>query len=96
MEDVDYYQKHGAVVLRNVLSSYELNLVRDGIDQVVLQNPSVRAIVATNDDDDTTGQFFEDFNRWIDIPSLRTFITGTRLSRIGAQLMQSSTATLYS
>ena len=94
MEDVDYYQKHGAVVLRNVLSSYELNLVRDGIDQV-LQNPSVRAIVATNDDDDTTGQFFEDFNRWIDIPSLRTFITGTRLSRIGAQLMQSSTATLY-
>jgi ectoine hydroxylase-related dioxygenase (phytanoyl-CoA dioxygenase family)/alkylated DNA repair dioxygenase AlkB len=95
MEDVEYYQKHGAVVLRNVISSYELTLLREGIE-TVLQNPSVRAIVATtNDDDNTTRQFFEDFNRWVDIPSLRTFITGTRLSRIGAQLMQSRTSTLF-
>ena len=92
MDDVEFFQKHGAVVLRNALTSSEVALLREGIEHV-LQHPSPRAIVASSNDD--AGRFFEDFNRWPDVPSLHTFVHSTRLARLGAQLMQSRTATLF-
>lgn len=92
LEDVAFFQKQGAVVLRNVISSHELKVLRDGIDEV-LRHPSPRAQIASEESD--KGRFFEDFNRWTDVPQLELFVKGTQLGRIGACLMQSGTATLY-
>ena len=96
MSEVDVvstYQRIGAVVLRNVISTNELELLRNGVEEV-LSCPSRRA-QEVSDDFDKEGRFFEDFERWPDCQSLENFVRNTRLSRIGATLMQSSTATLY-
>jgi len=84
-EEVAFYRRHGAVVLRNVISDRELSLLRSGIAEV-LERPSERA---------NGGKFFEDFNRWPDVEPLEAFVRKTRLARIGSCLMGSSTAQLY-
>lgn len=86
------YQRDGAVVLRGVVTSAEIESLRRGIDRVV-ENPSSRAKVASAADD--PGFFFEDFCRWRDIGEFSEFIVGSRLAAVAADLMRSETVTHY-
>lgn len=86
------FRRDGAVVLRAVLSAAEVDALRAGID-AVLESPSPRAKVASAPDD--PGFFLEDFCRWRDVPPFAEFVTTTRLAAVAADLMQSSTVTLY-
>ena len=62
---VETYRAEGAVVLRGVVSTSEVELLRRGIDAVVA-GPSARAKVASLPDD--PGFFIEDFCTWRDRP----------------------------
>lgn len=86
------FQRDGAVCLRQVLTSGELELLRAGID-ANLAAPSPRAKVASNTAD--PGRFIEDFCNWRDNPHYRRFIHESSLARMAGRLMRSTTARLY-
>jgi ectoine hydroxylase-related dioxygenase (phytanoyl-CoA dioxygenase family) len=86
------FQDDGAVVLRQLLTQPEVELLRRGIDEN-LAHPSPRAKVASARDD--PGFFVEDFCCWQENPHYRQFIFASALGAVGAQLMQSRTARLY-
>ena len=92
MSRVDEYQRNGAVVLRDVVSPEEIEILRRGIDAVV-ERPSQRAKVASSFDD--PGFFIEDFCRWRDIEEFASFISNSQLRLIASELMQSTTVVHY-
>jgi ectoine hydroxylase-related dioxygenase (phytanoyl-CoA dioxygenase family) len=89
---VHAYAADGAVCIRGLLNSEELELLRTGIDGN-LAALSPRAIVASGADD--PGRFVEDFCNWRDNPCYRRFIFESSLADVAARLMQSSSARLY-
>lgn len=91
-EDIDAYQRDGAVCLRGVLSQDELRILREGVDEN-LAHPSPRAIVASKPDD--PGWFIEDFSNWQENASYRKLIFESRLAEIAGRLMRSSTSRFY-
>jgi ectoine hydroxylase-related dioxygenase (phytanoyl-CoA dioxygenase family) len=90
--DVAAFQADGAVVLRQVLTPAEVELLRAGIDEN-LAHPSPRAKVASTRDD--PGYFVEDFCCWQENDSYRRVIFGSALGKAGAALMRSPVARLY-
>lgn len=89
---VDTYRAEGVVVLRNVVSADEIELLRSGIDAVVA-TPSPRAKVASAGDD--PGLFLEDFCTWRERPEFASFLRSTRLAAVAARLMGSERVHLY-
>ena len=89
---IDTYARDGVAVLRGVISSEEIDLLRRGIDDVVAR-PSPRAKVASSPDD--PGFFIEDFCTWRDRPEFAEFLRRTDLSEIAASLTGSSSTTMY-
>ena len=86
------FRADGAVVLRGVVTEHEISLLRRGIDAVVA-SPSPRAKVASASDD--PGYFLEDFCTWREHAEFEEFVRNTGLSRIAAELMGSSTVSMY-
>ncbi len=91
-QQIEDYQRDGAVCLRSVLSAEQIELLRSGI-QANLQNLSPRAKVASNADD--PGYFVEDFCNWQTNSAYKQFLLQSDLGEIAARLMRSSTARLY-
>jgi ectoine hydroxylase-related dioxygenase (phytanoyl-CoA dioxygenase family) len=89
---VEAFQSDGAVVLRGLLTSAEVELLRRGID-ANLAAPSPRAKVASARDD--PGWFVEDFCCWQENDFYRRFIFESALGAVGAALMRSRSARLY-
>ena len=89
---VDEYGEHGVVVLRGILSSASVDLLRRGIDAVI-DKPSPRAKVASAADD--PGLFLEDFCTWRDHPEFRAFLDRGELVHPARRLMRSRTVRLY-
>jgi ectoine hydroxylase-related dioxygenase (phytanoyl-CoA dioxygenase family) len=89
---VEAFQNDGAVVLRGLLTSAEVELLRSGID-ANLAAPSPRAKVASTRED--PGWFVEDFCCWQENESYRRFIFESALGSVGAALMRSRSARLY-
>ncbi|OGT60941.1 MAG: phytanoyl-CoA dioxygenase [Gammaproteobacteria bacterium RIFCSPHIGHO2_12_FULL_45_12] len=86
------YEKDGAVCIRQVLTSSEMGLLRDGIE-LNLQSLSHRAKIASKSDD--PGRFIEDFCNWQINPYYKRFIFESPLSMIAGELMKSNTSRLY-
>ncbi|MDX1297803.1 MAG: phytanoyl-CoA dioxygenase family protein [Pseudomonas sp.] len=91
-DQVEEFQRHGAICIRQLFSAEEVALLTTGIEQN-LAKPSERAKVASSPDD--PGWFFEDFCNWQEVAAYRQFIFDSRVGAVAAQLMQSSTARLY-
>jgi ectoine hydroxylase-related dioxygenase (phytanoyl-CoA dioxygenase family) len=95
-QDVETFQRDGAVVLRGVLTPTEVDLLAQAIDANLAQ-PSPRAIVASAPDD--PGFFIEDFCNWnAALPcseGYRRIATESRLPAVAASLMQSQQVRLY-
>ena len=89
---VQDFQRDGAVCIRQLLTTDEVALLRDGIE-ANLAAPSPRAKVASRPDD--PGRFFEDFCNWRDIPQFGRFIEDTPLALASGRLMGSPTVRLY-
>lgn len=92
MSIADDYRRDGAVVLRNVVSAAEIDLLRRGIDHV-MEHPSERSHVASSPDD--PGNFIEDFCRWRDIDEFAEFISRSPLGSVAGELMQSKAVVHY-
>jgi ectoine hydroxylase-related dioxygenase (phytanoyl-CoA dioxygenase family) len=90
--DVDYFQRNGAVVLRNVLTDAELQTLQAGIEYN-LANPSPLATVASADTD--PGQFLEDFCNWQRVSQYKEIIFQSKLPEIASRLMDSRVVRLY-
>jgi len=89
---VDAFQADGAIVLRQLLSTAEVAVLREGIDHN-LAHPSPRAKRASRPDD--PGLFTEDFCCWQENEHYRRVIFDSCLGQVAAQLMRSRTARLY-
>jgi ectoine hydroxylase-related dioxygenase (phytanoyl-CoA dioxygenase family) len=90
--DTAAFEADGAVVLRELLTPAEVELLKAGIDEN-LAHPSPRAKVASTRDD--PGYFVEDFCCWQENESYRRVIFESALGEAGAVLMRSRVARLY-
>jgi ectoine hydroxylase-related dioxygenase (phytanoyl-CoA dioxygenase family) len=86
------YQRDGAICIRRLFTTREIETLREGID-ANLANLSPRAKLASGADD--PGRFVEDFCNWRENDCYRRFIFDSALPETAARLMQSSTARLY-
>jgi len=90
--DIAAFQRDGAVCLRQVLSTEQIELLKAGIDWN-LAHPSPRAKVASQPDD--PGWFIEDFCNWQENRLYRQFLASVPLGAIGALLTGSAEIRLY-
>jgi ectoine hydroxylase-related dioxygenase (phytanoyl-CoA dioxygenase family) len=91
-EEIDTFQRDGAVCLRGMIAPSDLAVLRDGID-ANLAHPSPRAKIANGPGD--PGRFIEDFRCWQENAFYRQFIFESGIGEVAALLMQSRTARLY-
>ncbi len=91
-ESSDLFARDGAVILRGILTSAEVQTLRAGIDDN-LAHPSVHAKTASRTDD--PGQFVEDFCNWQVNAHYREVIFHSRLPSVAAELMGSRTVRLH-
>ncbi len=91
-EDIDAFQRDGAVCIRQLLSADEIALLRTGIE-ANLQHLSARVKVASRPDD--PGYFVEDFCTWQDNQHYRRFVFESPVAAAAGLLMASNTARLY-
>jgi ectoine hydroxylase-related dioxygenase (phytanoyl-CoA dioxygenase family) len=90
--DIAAFQADGAVVLRQLFTPAQVELLKAGID-ANLARPSPRAKVASASDD--PGFFLEDFCCWQENEHYRRLIFDSALGEAGGRLMQSRVARLY-
>jgi ectoine hydroxylase-related dioxygenase (phytanoyl-CoA dioxygenase family) len=90
--DIDTFSRDGAVCLRRIFKSAEIDLLRAGIDWN-LTHPSSRAKVASRPDD--PGFFLEDFCNWRENEHYRRFIFETAIAETAGKLMNSRIVRLY-
>lgn len=86
------YARDGVVVVRDLISAEELELITSGI-QRVMDAPSSAAVIASPDDD--PGLFFEDFCRWSEIDEIGRVALRSGVPRAAAELMDSTSARLF-
>lgn len=91
-EDVEFYQRNGAVVIRNLLSPEQVEALAAAIDWNI-ENPGPLGATASRNTD--PGRFFEDFCNWQRIPAYRDAIFESALPEVAARLMRSDTVRLY-
>jgi ectoine hydroxylase-related dioxygenase (phytanoyl-CoA dioxygenase family) len=85
-EQVNAFQRDGALRIRGAFSAEDVALVERGIERN-LASLSPRAIVASRPDD--PGLFVEDFCNWQAIPEYEEFIRRSPAAAIASQLMGS-------
>jgi ectoine hydroxylase-related dioxygenase (phytanoyl-CoA dioxygenase family) len=91
-EDIESFERDGAVCLRQLFSPQAIELLRQGID-ANLAHPSPRAKIASRTDD--PGFFIEDFCNWQQNPQYHRFIFESGVAQAAGSLMRSRTARLY-
>ncbi|RUR18567.1 phytanoyl-CoA dioxygenase [Legionella sp. km535] len=91
-EEINSFQREGAVCLRQLLTEDEINTLRKGIE-LNLSNLSPRTKVASRPDD--PGFFVEDFCTWQSNPFYQKILFESQLGAVAAQLMQSQEVRLY-
>ncbi len=91
-EQIESFQNDGAVCIRGLLSSDELEILGKGID-LNLKTLSSRAKVASLESD--PGRFVEDFCNWQINEHYKKFIFESDIGRVAANLMKSKISRLY-
>jgi len=91
-EHISAFQTDGVICLKGLLTTQQLQLLEQGINEN-LANPSPRGKIASEKDD--PGKFFEDFCNWQHNPYYRRFIFESGLGKVAGLLMQSHQVRLY-
>jgi len=90
--DADLYEKQGVVLLRNLLTVEEVELLQNGIDYNIANPGRLGAIASAADD---PGRFFEDFCNFDRIEAYRRVCLKSIIPEVAAKLMRSKTVRLY-
>lgn len=91
-KEMEEFRRDGAVCLRGLLSTKEVERCREGIAENI-DHPSERAIVASRPED--PGFFIEDFCNWQRIDAYRDVIFNSPAAAAAGLLMGSETVRLY-
>lgn len=90
---IQFYQKHRYIKLKQVLSESTLHFFNAGISRVVEGESSRTTALETRS---TYGKaFLQIFNLWRENPTIRRLVFSRRLSQIAADLMQTDGVRLY-
>ena len=84
--DAEFYRCNGAVVIRALLTTVEVDKLREAIDWNI-SNPGPLGSTASRNTD--PGRFFEDFCNWQRIPAYRDIIFDSTIPEVAAKLMES-------
>ena len=88
--DIDFYQDQGAIVIKNVFSSW-INMLRQGFDKVLNEpGPHARENVT-----DKEGRFFEDYCNWQRISEFKKFAEESPAAQIVAEATGSKSIQLF-
>lgn len=91
-KEIEDFRRDGAVCLRDLLNSEEVERGREGI-ALNMAHPSERAIVASRPED--PGYFIEDFCNWQHIDAYRDLIFNSPAAAAAGRLMGSENVRLY-
>ncbi len=91
-EQIEAFQRDGAICLKGLLSPEEVALLKSGIDEN-LAHPSPRGKVASQAND--PGSFFQDFCNWQENEAYRRFIFESPVGQTAGLLMGCETVRLY-
>lgn len=90
---IQFYQKHRYIKLKQVLSESTLHFFNAGISRVVEGENSRTTALETRS---TYGKaFLQVFNLWRENPAIRRLVFSRRLAKIAADLMQTDGVRLY-
>ena len=90
--DVINFSNDGAILIKNLLSNFEVMVLKKGIDANI-SNPSSSSIIASGEND--PGWFFEDFCNWQKNLAYKHIIFNSAISEVAAKLMRSKQVRLY-
>ncbi len=85
-DEIETFARDGAICLRNVFSSAEIDQLIQGVDKI-LQEPSQYA--ETLRAEGGSGHYFNDYCNWSRIKELKDFIYRSPAAEIAGRLMQS-------
>lgn len=91
-EQVEAFQRDGAIVVRGLFSASDISLIEQGIERV-LADPGPMFKVASAPDD--PGRFVEDFCRWQDIEEFEQIARSSRAADVARELMGGGTVRLF-
>ncbi|MCB5364156.1 phytanoyl-CoA dioxygenase family protein [Pusillimonas sp. CC-YST705] len=91
-EQIEAFQRDGAICLKGLLNADEIALLKSGIDRN-LEHPSPRGKVASPAND--PGSFFQDFCNWQENEAYERFIFESPVGQTAGLLMGCETARLY-
>ena len=89
-EDIEYFNIHGAVVLRGLFKDW-VEPLRVGLEK----NLSCPGPFVRDYNDETSGRFFGDYCNWNRIDEYKDFLFNSQAAHIASQLMHSATARLF-
>ena len=88
--DIDFYQDQGAILIKNVFSSW-IDMLRQGFDKVLNEpGPHARENVT-----DKEGRFFEDYCNWQRISEFKKFAKESPAAQIVAEATGSKSIQLF-
>lgn len=90
--DIEAFQRDGAICLRQAFDQRWLDLIARGIERN-LAEPSAYAESLTSEG--TSARFFSDYCNWRKIPEFRDFVYQSPAAEIAARLMGSDKAIFY-
>ena len=88
--EIDSYQNQGAIVIKNVFSSW-IDLLREGFEKV-MKEPGPHARENVNNDE---GRFFEDYCNWHRITEFKKFAEESPAAQIVAEATGSKSIQLF-
>ncbi|XP_023319717.1 uncharacterized protein LOC111694894 isoform X3 [Eurytemora carolleeae] len=91
-EEIERFQEDGAILLKQVLTPQEVQLLQAGI-QKNLENPSVNAESIALEEGQ--GAYFNDYCNWRKIPEFREFVFNSAAGEIAAKVMNSKYAVFF-
>lgn len=91
-QDIDNFQRHGVVCLRDVFAADWIKQLAVGVDKN-FRAPGPFNTVYTAED--SPGGFYDDYCNWQRIEEYRRFIQQSPAAQIAARLMQSTCAKIY-
>ena len=89
-DEIEYFQKHGCVVIRNVFNDKHLRLIAQGIEEN-MNNPGPYA----SENEVTEGRFFDDYCNWQKNQSFKDVAFTSPAGELASKAMKSKTATFY-
>lgn len=91
-EEIQRYQRDGAVVVRNVFGPEWIKLAAAGIERN-LANPSVYA--SENQVGEREGRFFDDYCNWTSIEEFQRLVFDSPAAQLAARAMRSQSAQFF-